>query len=363
MEEYLRVCEDINENGTLKENRTGIDTISTSGVQFKHDMSKGFPMLTTKEIKFPRVSSELEFFIQGRTDKQWLKDQGNHIWDDWCNPSIVPQGRYDPQTKDIVKAVRGDRYLGISMDVFKTAEILRDIEKRKEYSVSDEDFETLVALAENRKAMSEERDLGPVYGFQWRHFDATYGKLSENSFVHTAKWLFGGFRKKAYEIDYSGRGFDQFATMVDTLKTNPNDRRMLVSAWNPKPETKKQQALPPCHYNFQVSVRDNKLDLSWQQRSVDTPLGLPYNIASYGTLLHLLAKEANLKEGFLIGQLHDTHIYVNQLEGMNEQLSRTPGKLPQIKTDKFTSIFDWKYQDTELVGYEPQPFIKFPIAI
>lgn len=288
MKAYLGILEEIFKNGIEKENRTGINTFVIPGATFKHDMSKGFPLLTTKKVYFKGVISELEFLIKGVTDKKWLQDRKNHIWDQWCSPVKVPYG-HDEKTKAMMK---------------------------------------------------EERDLGPIYGFQWRHFGAEY---------------------LSYDTDYAGQGVDQLAILVDTIKNNPNDRRMLVTAWNPLDLHK--MALPPCHYGFQITITDGKLNLFWNQRSVDTPLGLPFNIASYATLLHLLAKEANLKEGFLTGYLGDVHFYANQLEGVKEQLKRKPRKLPRIETKNFTSIFDWEYTDTEIVDYDPHPRIKFELAV
>jgi thymidylate synthase len=149
--------------------------------------------------------------------------------------------------------------------------------------------------------------------------------------------------------------------LVQTLKTDPDNRRMIVSAWNPL--DLKRMALPPCHYAFQVTVIDGKLNLLWNQRSVDVALGLPFNIASYGCLLHLLAKEAGLNEGRLIGFLGDVHIYVNHIDAIKEQCTRSPKLLPHIKTPDFTSIFDWHYNDTVIENYESHPAIKFEIAV
>ena len=190
--------------------------------------------------------------------------------------------------------------------------------------------------------MLEERDLGPVYGFQWRHFGAKY---------------------ESYDTDYTGQGVDQLKNLVDKLKSDPNCRRMICCAWNPAMLS--QMGLPPCHYSFQVTVLDGKLNLLWNQRSVDTLLGLPFNIASYALLLHLLAKQAGLKEGKLVGFLADVHIYENHMEGAKEQLARDPNthKLPTLKTEHFTSIFDWKAEDTIVENYESYPRIKFEIAV
>ncbi len=290
MKAYLDIVQKVLDQGSLKSNRTGIDTYAIAGAIFEHNMSDGFPLLTTKKVPFRLVASELEFFIKGITDKQWLIDNNNHIWDEWANPKKVPYG-HDEETK---------------------------------------------------KKMMEERDLGAIYGFQWRHFNAEYDN---------------------YDSDYTDRGVDQLKSVVETLKKNPNDRRMIVSAWNPC--MLDEMALPPCHYGFQVTVIDGKLNLLWNQRSVDTMLGLPFNIASYALLLHLLAKESGLEEGKLVGFLADVHIYENHKTGATEQLGRDVSKykLPVIKTDKFTSIFDWQYGDTEVVNYESYPRIKFDIAV
>ena len=298
MEQYLGIVDKILTEGKPKPNRTGTDTVAIAGVTFQHDMANGFPLLTTKSVPMRAVSSELEFFIKGLTDKTWLQERGNSIWDAWCNPQKVAYG-YDTETK------------------------LR---------------------------MSLEPDLGPIYGFQWRYFGAEYKGLNH---------------------DHSGEGVDQLADVVNRMKTDPTDRRMIVSAWNPTQLG--QMALPPCHYQFQVDIIDEKVHLMWSQRSVDTMIGLPFNIASYGILLHLLTKEVNLyrenkgldlfSEGLLTGFLGDTHIYVNHLEGAREQLKREPKNLPHAKTENFTSIFDWEYKDTKVLGYTPGPKIKFPIAV
>jgi len=290
MQSYLDIIKKILNEGEKKADRTGTGTLAVPGVFFEHDLKNGFPLLTTKKVPMRLIASELEFFIKGITDKEWLRKRNNHIWDEWCSPLKVPYS-HDEETK---------------------------------------------------KKMADERDLGPIYGFQWRHFGADY---------------------KNYDSNYEGQGVDQLKKLVENLKTNPSDRRMLVCAWNP---TKlNEMALPPCHYNFQVVVIGKKLNLLWNQRSVDVMLGLPFNIASYSLLLHLLAKEANLEEGKVVGFLADTHIYLNHLDGAKEQITRDPHKykLPQITTENFTSIFNWNYEDTKLIGYESYPGIKLPIAV
>ncbi len=287
---YHELVQKILDTGTRKQTRTGEDAFTIAGAMFEHDMSTGFPLMTTKKKSLRLISTELEFFIKGITDKQWLIEHNNHIWDEWANPKKAPYGHDDAA----------------------------------------------------KKRMLEERDLGPIYGFQWRHFNAPY---------------------YSYTTDYRNQGIDQLAKVIETLKKNPNDRRMIVMAWNPA--MLDQMGLPPCHYGYQLTVLDGKLNLLWNQRSVDTMLGLPFNIASYALLLHLLAKEAGLQEGKLVGFLADVHIYANHVEGAKEQLSRDINKypLPTLSTEKFTSIFDWTAEDTQLVGYESYPKISFEIAI
>ncbi|MFZ3011535.1 MAG: thymidylate synthase [Minisyncoccia bacterium] len=290
MKAYLDIVKNVLENGVKVDTRTGVKAYTIAGAIFEHDMAKGFPLLTTKKTPFKLVATELEFFINGITDKKWLQDKNNHIWDEWAKPQKAPYG-HDEASK---------------------------------------------------KKMLEERDLGPIYGFQWRHFNAEY---------------------KNYDTDYSGEGIDQLKKVVETLKTNPRDRRMIVSAWNPLQFD--EMALPPCHYAFQITVIDGKLNLLWNQRSVDTMLGLPFNIASYALLLHLLAKETGLQEGKLVGFLADVHIYENHVAGAREQLTRDPNKYPlsKIETENWKSIFDWKSEDTKLINYQSYDKIPFEIAI
>jgi thymidylate synthase len=275
MQAYIDVVQKVLTHGVRKENRTGTDALSFPGILFEHDMGTGFPLLTTKRVPLRLVASELEFFIRGLTDKAWLTERNNHIWDEWCSPEAVPYA-HDDATKARMKA---------------------------------------------------ETNLGPIYGAQWRNFG----------------------------------GVDQLASVVHTLKTNPDDRRMIVSAWNP-PDLPRM-ALPPCHYAFQLTVTNGRLNLLWNQRSVDVALGLPFNIASYALLLHLLAKEANLQEGRLVGFLADTHIYVNHVEALKTQIARAPKPLPRVATAPFTGIFHWTHTDTKAADYAPWPAVPFEIAV
>lgn len=275
MRSYLNIVKDILDNGVLKENRTGVNTLAISGAMFSHDMREGFPLLTTKKMSLKNIAVELEFFIKGLSSKKWLQDRNCSIWNEWANPQKVPYGT-DEKTK---------------------------------------------------QKMMEEDDLGRCYGVQWRDFG----------------------------------GVDQLKNIVDTLKTDPNNRRLVVSAWNP-PELN-QMALPPCHLMFQVVVINDTINLNWYQRSVDTMLGLPYNIASYGLLLELLAKESGLIPAKLYGMLGDVHIYENHIENAKIQLWREPSKLPNIKITNFTNIFDWTYKDFSLENYIHNEAIKFDIAV
>jgi len=287
MKAYLNIVEHILGHGVRKQNRTGVDALTITGTMFEHDMADGFPLLTTKKVPFRLVASELEFFIRGITDKEWLRERNNHIWDEWCSPDKVPYG----------------------------------------------------TDAESKSKMMAERELGPIYGWQWRNFGAQYG---------------------SFAISPQG-GVDQLKLLADTLKKDPDNRRMIVSAWNPCDLGR--MALPPCHYSFQVTVLNGRLNLLWNQRSVDVALGLPFNIASYACLLHLLAKESGLGEGKLIGFLGDTHIYVNHIDAIRGQLSRESRTLPSINTEAFTSIFDWHFNDSVIENYNPHPGIKFEIAV
>lgn len=288
MQAYLEIVKKILQEGVTKKDRTGVGTIAIAGAMFEHEMSQGYPLLTTKSVPLRLVASELEFFIKGISDKKWLQERDNHIWDEWCTPLKVPY-------------------------------------------THDEEM---------KKKMLEERDLGPIYGWQWRHFGAKY----EN-----------------YQTNYENQGVDQLKRLIHLLKTKPHDRQMLVLAWNPMDVEK---VIPPfCHYGFQVTVLNNKLNLMWNQRSVDVALGLPFNIASYALLLHLLAKETNLEEGKLIGFLGDVHIYLNHVEKLKEQLTRAPFPLPKIKTEKFTNLFEWQHSDSQVENYQHHPRISFEVAV
>ena len=186
---------------------------------------------------------------------------------------------------------------------------------------------------ESKRKMFEEKDLGKIYGYQWNNFNDS--------------------------------GINQLKNVIETLQKNPSDRRMLVSAWNP--QQLGEMALPPCHYCFQLLSNDGYVDLLWNQRSSDFPLGVPYDLASYAMLLTLICQQVKMKPGKVIGFFADSHIYVNQIEGVKEQLKRTPLEQPSVKilnaADPNWTIWDWKYTDFELLDYQSHPGIKFPVAV
>ena len=297
MKQYLDILANIEANGQIKKNRTGIDTKSITGAFFEHDMGDGFPLLTTKKMGLKTIATELEFFIKGMSDKQWLKDRGCHIWDDWCNPEKVPYGN-------------------------------DDVTKQK---------------------MKDENDLGRIYGVQWRDWKTTVGidvidpdiSLYKQDLVVT-------------------KHIDQLKNVIEKLKTNPFDRRMIVMAWNPAEID--QMALPPCHYSFQLLSDGEHVDLIWNQRSCDIFLGSGFNIASYGLLLEIIAKTVGMKARKLVGQWADVHIYQNHMEQVKEQLTRTPKKLPEIEIT-CNDIFSWTREDFILKNYESHPRIKAEVAV
>ncbi len=298
MKAYLDILDNIMTNATdLRMNRTGIPDIGLSaGAVFEHDMSTGFPLVTTKKMGLKNIATELEFFLHGITDKRWLQDRKCHIWDEWANPVKVEQ-KYNIATNNLPN--------------------LTDDEK------------TNIRNA----IMDSERDLGPIYGFQWRHFGGEY------------QWNANRINANPMDnFDPKNPGIDQVQNAIDKLKNNPNDRRILVSAWNPAAIP--QMALPPCHVMHQLVVRDGKLSLIWTQRSCDMFLGVPYNIASYALLLLLYAKEAGLKPGMLKGELHDAHIYQNHIPQVREQLKRKPYPLPtvEIPDDNWRGMLNWSAQ-------------------
>ena len=277
MKSYLDLLGDVLENGAVKGDRTGTGTISVFGRQMRHDLSEGFPLLTTKKLHFKSIVNELIWFLGGDTNVKWLNENGVKIWNEWA---------------------------------------------------------------------TEEGDLGPVYGKQWTAWPTKDGGTIN-------------------QIDY----------VVNALKTNPNSRRILFHGWNVEylpdekvsPQENARQgkmALPPCHLLYQFYVVNNKLSAHLFIRSSDSFLGLPYNTASLACLTHMLAQQCDLDVGEIVISLSDVHIYSNHMEQVKTQLVREPRQLPELKLlRKPASIYDYKFEDFEVVGYDPHPHISAPVSI
>ncbi|MCQ1992750.1 thymidylate synthase [Pseudomonas plecoglossicida] len=277
MKSYLELLTDVLENGAVKGDRTGTGTVSVFGRQFRHDLSKGFPLLTTKKLHFKSIVNELIWFLNGDTNIKWLNENGVKIWNEWA---------------------------------------------------------------------TEDGDLGPVYGKQWTAWPTKDGKTIN-------------------QIDY----------VVNALKTNPNSRRILFHGWNveflpdekvsPKENAKNgKMALPPCHLLYQFYVVNNKLSSHLFIRSSDSFLGLPYNTASLACLTHMLAQQCDLDVGEIVISLSDVHIYSNHMEQVKTQIAREPRQLPELKLlRKPASIYDYKFEDFELVGYDPHPHIAAAVSV
>ena len=264
MQQYHDLMRHVLEHGNDKGDRTGTGTRSVFGYQMRFDLSKGFPVLTTKKLHLRSIIHELLWFLQGDTNIRYLKENGVSIWDEWAD---------------------------------------------------------------------EAGNLGPVYGYQWRSWPAP-----------------------------DGRHIDQIATVVEQIKSNPNSRRMIVSAWNPA--LVDDMALPPCHAMFQFYVADGKLSCQLYQRSADIFLGVPFNIASYALLTMMVAQVCGLQAGEFIHTLGDAHLYSNHFEQARLQLSRTPKTLPTMNINpEVKDLFGFKFEDFELVGYDPDPHIKAAVAV
>lgn len=280
----------------------GIRTLALPNQHFSHDMQEGFPLLTTKRMPFKTIAVELEGFLKGITSKKWYQDRHCKIWNEWGNPRVVQQ------------------------------HLVRDFGEQGAYDV---DWNI------RKKYQQEEDDLGPIYGYQWRRFN------------------------QAYDEDDNGcvEQYDQLKNVLHTLTTDPHDRRMVVSAWNPVQITR--MALPPCHLLWIVTVIDGYLNLHWTQRSCDLMLGVPFNIASYGLLLMLLCEESGLKPGNLSGMLCDCHIYENQIDAAKEQITREPRALPSIVFNDWKRVpgeyytTRWTFEDAKIINYSPYEKLDF----
>jgi len=294
--QYQQLLQDILLEGKEKTDRTGTGTKSLFGKQIRHKMSEGFPLLTTKKMAIKSIITELKWFLKGDTNIRYLVQNGCNIWNG-----------------DAYKTYQRACMYELDRDELTMEEFVNKIK-------TDESFARVWG------------ELGPVYGKQWRRIDKRHGS------------------SPTYKVD-------QIKTLVELIKENPDSRRLMVNSWNPAELD--EMVLPPCHYGFQCYVNDGKLSLMWNQRSVDTFLGLPFNIASYGMLLLLLCEETNLEPGELIGNLGDTHLYKNHLEQAEEQRLRTSFQLPTIKLSN-VDILNGEF-DYEIIGYQSHPTIKAPL--
>lgn len=318
-QQYLNILYELVNNGVYKGDRTGTGTYTLFCRYLRFDLSKSFPLLTTKKVFLKGVIVELLWFLSGNTNIQYLVKNNVHIWDDWC---------YENYEKSFGVGEFAEKY---TQDEF--------IERIK----TDDEF------------AKKWGDLGDAYGKQWRN----YGEVKTEEYEGTG---IGGV--DYYSTRIAQKGFDQLSWLVNEIKNNPDSRRLLVWAWNPQEHANKKSALlPPCHMGFQVQILDGKLNLVWTQRSADTFLGTPFNIASYAILAMLLAHHTGYEVGELVYEGHDVHLYSNHVEQAKEQLSRTAYPFPQLKINFKESIFDYELSDFELVGYQSHASIKAPIAV
>jgi thymidylate synthase len=305
MRQYLELLEDIKRSGVKKADRTGIGTVSVFGRQLRFDLSQGFPAVTTKKLFMRGIIHELIWFLQGSTNIKYLVDNDVHIWDEWPYKAyLLKQGKKVPE-------INGEEWN-------------KGIKAFTERIKRDPDFARWNG------------ELGPVYGYQWRNWPTP-----------------------------DGRHIDQLKQAIDTIKQNPDSRRIIVSAWNAADiEDMAVSGLPPCHLLFQFYVADGKLSCQMYQRSADTFLGVPFNIASYALLTMMIAQVTGLKPGEFVHTFGDTHLYLNHLKQVDEQLRRKPRPLPIMKINpEVKNIDDFKFEDFELIGYDPHPAIWAPIAV
>lgn len=316
---YQELLQDILDNGVVKGDRTGTGTISLFGRQIRHNMKDGFPLLTTKRMAVKTMMTELKWFLKGDTNIKYLVDNGCNIWN-------------------------GDAYKNYKNNT------------SEEHGNDPDTYEEFVDRIKTDEHFAEVwGELGPIYGKQWRNWETEVFQKDDET----------------HRVYHATQKIDQIKNLIHELKTNPDSRRLMVSAWNVSEIN--NVVLPPCHYGFQVYTRETTreekitnpgkyraISLMWNQRSVDTFLGLPFNIASYGMLLTLLAEEVGMIPDELIGNLGDTHLYSNHLEQAMEQTNRKPYPLPTVELSNVDILNgEWEYTVND---YEYHPTIKAPIS-
>jgi len=339
--QYTDLLQDILDNGVPKSDRTGTGTLSVFGRQIRHKMSDGFPLLTTKKMPFKTITTELLWFLRGDTNIKFLVDNGCNIWTGDAYKNYINNPAYKAESvADLMSSQAGQLVKCSTQEEF--------VEKIK----TDDEF------------AKKWGDLGPIYGKQWRNWGGYFSK---------------GHAKKDGTLGVEFPGIDQIANLINGLKTTPDSRRLMVSSWNVGELD--QMVLPPCHFSWQCysHEKDGKryLSLAWNQRSCDVGLGIPFNIASYGLLLEIIAKEVNMVPYELIGNLGDCHIYNNHIEGIKEQLMREPFELStlNINTEFWqtesgecgvgclkTNLMGFEIDDFTLENYQSHPSIKLPLS-
>ncbi len=309
MKQYLDLLQNILDNGVDRSDRTGVGTHSLFGYQMRFDLNEGFPVVTTKKVFMRSIIHELLWFLSGSTNIKYLANNKVHIWDEW------------PYQGYLVKNNLEEKYPMYS----------------EEWTAKKKEF--IENIKNDERFAKEYGDLGPVYGKQWTAWESS-----------------------------DGTKFNQIAEVQDLLRNNPNSRRIIVSGWNvgdlQQNIKSKIAAPPPCHTVYQFHVLDGKLSCQLYQRSADVFLGVPFNIASYALLTMMMAQVTGLKLGDFVHTFGDVHIYNNHFDQVKLQLSREPKKLPTMKINPdVKEIFDFKFEDFELEGYDPHPRIKAPIAV
>ena len=301
MQQDLDLVRHIRDYGIKKEDRTGTGTVSIFGHQMRFNLAEGFPLVTSKKVHLKSILHELLWFIRGDTNIRYLIENGVAIWNDWPYQNWL---RETGQDKNLV---------------MYSAEWRAGMREFTQQILADQDF------------ADKYGDLGPVYGKQWRNFG----------------------------------GIDQLAQLMSDLKSNPDSRRLIVSAWNPQDiPVMVKSGLPPCHSLFQFYVVEGCLSCQLYQRSADVFLGVPFNIASYAALTMMIAQVAGLKLGDFVHTFGDAHLYSNHMDQVDEQLSRTTFDLPTLQINpRVTSLFDFVYEDFELQNYQSHGPISAPVAV